>query len=84
MGHMGDAGHPDVKAAIEDAIRRICASGKAAGFLAPDPDVAKHYLACGANFLAIAVDTMLLTQAMTDALAAVTGVEPTSMAKNSY
>jgi len=27
---------------------------------------------------------MLLTQAMTDALAAVTGVEPTSMAKNSY
>jgi 2-dehydro-3-deoxy-L-rhamnonate aldolase len=84
MGHMGDAGHPDVKAAIEDAIRRICASGKAAGFLAPDPAVAKHYLKCGANFLAIAVDTMLLTQAMTDALAAVTGSESASAPKSSY
>lgn len=84
MGHMGDAGHPEVKAAIENAIRRICASGKAAGFLAPDPDVAKHYLACGAKFLAIAIDTMLFTKAMSDALAAVTGCESSSVVKSSY
>ncbi|MBS1154094.1 MAG: 2-keto-3-deoxy-L-rhamnonate aldolase [Proteobacteria bacterium] len=84
MGHMGDAGHPEVKAAIENAIRHIRSLGKAAGFLAPDPAVAKHYLNCGANFVAIAVDTMLFTQAMSDALARVTGKEASSEAKASY
>ncbi len=33
MGHMGNAMHPDVQAAIMDALSRIAASGKAAGIL---------------------------------------------------
>ncbi|MDR3411144.1 MAG: 4-hydroxy-2-oxoheptanedioate aldolase [Formivibrio sp.] len=84
MGHMGNPGHPEVKAAIEKAIKHIRASGKAAGFLAPDPAVAKHYLACGANFVAIAVDTMLFTKAMSDALVEVTGGTSSYQIKESY
>ena len=34
LGHLGDPGHPEVVAAIEDAIARIRAAGKPAGFLA--------------------------------------------------
>jgi 4-hydroxy-2-oxoheptanedioate aldolase len=33
MGHLGNPKHPEVVAAIEDAVRRICATGKAAGIL---------------------------------------------------
>src|SRR5262249_25071507 len=31
LGHLGDNGHPEVRAAIEDAVRRIRKAGKAAG-----------------------------------------------------
>jgi len=84
MGYMGQSDHPVVRAAIEGAIRRIRAAGKAAGFLAPDPAVARHYLECGANFVAIGVDTMLLTKAMSDALVAVTGHGTTAQQPSSY
>jgi len=84
MGYMGQSDHPVVRAAIEGAIRRIRAAGKAAGFLAPDPAVARHYLECGANFVAIGVDTMLLTKAMSDALVAVTGHGTTARQPSSY
>src|SRR4051812_2835140 len=36
MGHVGNPGHPEVKAAIDDAIKRITAGGKAAGILSID------------------------------------------------
>jgi 2,4-dihydroxyhept-2-ene-1,7-dioic acid aldolase len=84
MGYMGQSDHPVVRAAIEGAIRRIRAAGKAAGFLAPDPAVARHYLECGANFVAIGVDTMLFTKAMSDALVAVTGSGATERMPSSY
>ncbi|MFA9441458.1 4-hydroxy-2-oxoheptanedioate aldolase [Uliginosibacterium sp. sgz301328] len=84
LGHLGDAGHPDVQGAIEDAIRRIRAAGKAAGFLAPDPDMAKKALSWGANFVAVAVDTMLYTRALADALEPFRGVTGDSKGPLSY
>ncbi|KAA6183176.1 HpcH/HpaI aldolase/citrate lyase family protein [Thiohalocapsa marina] len=84
MDHIGDAGHPAVRGAIEDAIGRIRAQGKAAGILVTDPDAARHYLACGANFVGIAVDTMLLSKAMADALAELTGAASPAMPRGSY
>lgn len=36
MGYRGNPGHPDVQEAIEDAIKRICAAGKAAGIHCAD------------------------------------------------
>jgi len=63
MGHLGNAGHPEVQAAIDGAIRTIVASGKAAGTLTPDPTLARHYLDLGAGFVAVGVDLSLMVQA---------------------
>ncbi|MDC6170250.1 4-hydroxy-2-oxoheptanedioate aldolase [Paucibacter sp. XJ19-41] len=63
MGHRGKPGHPEVQAAIEQAIRTITASGKAAGTLTSDVAAARRYLALGARFVAVGIDVSLLAQA---------------------
>lgn len=63
MGHRGKPGHPEVQAAIEQAIRTIAASGKAAGTLTSDVAAARRYLALGARFVAVGIDVSLLAQA---------------------
>ena len=69
MGHVGNPGHPEVQAAIADAIARIVKAGKAAGILTPDEALAQHYLELGATFVAVGLDTNLLAKT-TSALAA--------------
>lgn len=69
LGHVGNPGHPQVQAAIEDAIRRTLKAGKAAGILSADEAVAKRYLELGATFVAVGLDTNLLMR-HTGALAA--------------
>ena len=69
LGHVGNPGHPEVQAAIEDAITRINKAGKAAGILTPDETLARKYLELGALFVAVGLDTNLLVRA-TSALAA--------------
>ncbi|HEU4372872.1 MAG TPA: aldolase/citrate lyase family protein, partial [Telluria sp.] len=44
MGHIGQPMHPEVVAAIEDAVLRIRACGKAAGILVGDETLARHYI----------------------------------------
>jgi len=63
LGHLGDAGHPAVKAAIEAALQRIAAAGKAAGVFVTDLGLAQHYRHCGASFVAVGGDTTLLRSA---------------------
>lgn len=60
LGHLGEAGHPEVLAAIEDALRRIAAAGKAAGVFVTDAALAARYRALGASFVAVGGDTTLL------------------------
>lgn len=67
MGHVGNASHPEVQNAIEGAIARILQAGKAPGILTTDTALAKHYIALGARFIAVGLDTTLLLRA-TDAL----------------
>ena len=62
MGHVGNPNHPDVQAAIDDAILRIVRAGKAPGILTSDEAQARHYLALGAVFVAVGLDTALLAQ----------------------
>jgi 4-hydroxy-2-oxoheptanedioate aldolase len=69
MGHVGNASHPEVQAAIEDAIARILKAGKAPGILTPDEKLAQQYLALGAVFVAVGLDTQILMR-QTAALAA--------------
>lgn len=63
LGHRGNPGHPEVQAAIEQAIRTIAASGKAAGTLTGDAALARRYLALGAIFVAVGIDVTLMVQA---------------------
>ncbi len=63
MGHPGDPGHPDVQAAILDAISRIRRAGKAPGILATNEAQARKWLDAGALFVAVGIDTMLLKSA---------------------
>ena len=62
MGHLGEAGHPDVQARIDDGIAAVLAAGKAPGILATNPERARSYLAAGALFVAVGVDTTILAR----------------------
>lgn len=66
MGHVGNAAHPEVQAAIEDAIARILKAGKAPGILTPDRQLAAHYLKLGAVFVAVGLDTQILMRQTTE------------------
>ena len=63
MGHLGNIPHPEVQAAVEDAIRRILAAGKAAGILTTDDALNHRYLDLGCTFVAVGVDVLLLANA---------------------
>ena len=63
MGHPGALDHPAVKAAIEDAIRRITATGKPAGILTSDAAFARACMGWGTRFTAVGMDIGLMLQA---------------------
>jgi 4-hydroxy-2-oxoheptanedioate aldolase len=62
LGHLGHPGHAEVQGAIEDAIRRIQACGKAAGFLTGDEALARRYLDLGCLIAAVGADIALLAR----------------------
>jgi 4-hydroxy-2-oxoheptanedioate aldolase len=64
MGLIGQAGHPAVKAAVLDALRRIRAAGLSAGVLALDPGFIEECIDAGANFVGVGVDVTLLAQGL--------------------
>lgn len=69
LGHPDNAGHPTVQQAIRHIIEVSRAAGKAAGILAPAEDAARRYLEWGASFVAVAIDIVLLRDALDGALA---------------
>ncbi|MBK6866342.1 MAG: 4-hydroxy-2-oxoheptanedioate aldolase [Ideonella sp.] len=80
MGLLGEPAHPQVQQAILDGIAVVRAAGKAAGVLAPDPKLARRYLDAGALFVAVGVDTTLLTRACRELAAAYKGSPDSSAA----
>ncbi len=84
MGHPGNPGHPDVQAAIKDGIARILRAGKAPGILATNEAQARQWLAAGALFVAVGVDTMLLASAAKQLLAGFRADAPPAAAPNGY
>ena len=65
-GHLGESGHPEVQEAISAAISKITSSGKAAGILTTEPELAESYRQQGATFIAVGVDVLLFTNAMSN------------------
>ena len=66
MGLRGQLTHPDVDKAIADAITELVDMDVPAGVMALDPAVAERYLACGTSFVAVAVDLVMLADAVAD------------------
>jgi 4-hydroxy-2-oxoheptanedioate aldolase len=62
MGFLGQPGHPDVTAAIDDAIGRIVACGNRAGILTGDEALARHFIEKGCVFTAVGSDVGLLVK----------------------
>ncbi len=62
LGHIGDIPHPEVQAAIEDAIRRVKACRKAPGILTADEKLARRYIELGTLFTAVGADVGLLAR----------------------
>jgi 4-hydroxy-2-oxoheptanedioate aldolase len=62
LGHLGNPQHPDVQAAIKDAIGRIRACTKPAGILATDDDTVRRYIEWGTTFTAVGLDAMILAR----------------------
>jgi 4-hydroxy-2-oxoheptanedioate aldolase len=62
LGHLGEQQHPEVQAAIQDAIKRIKACGKPAGILATDDASARRYIEWGTTFTAVGLDAMILAR----------------------
>lgn len=69
MGLIGKPTHPDVVAAIEDAVRRIRACGKPAGILVGDETLTRRYIEIGCAFVAVGSDVGILARGA-EALAA--------------
>jgi 4-hydroxy-2-oxoheptanedioate aldolase len=62
LGHAGEPGHPEVVAAVEDAVRRLRAIGKPAGILTPDTAFAAHCIELGTTFTAVGIDVGILAR----------------------
>ncbi len=63
MGYPGNSAAPAVQTAIDDALRQIVASGKAAGILTFDTAAVPHYLELGVTFVGAGSDVALLARA---------------------
>jgi 4-hydroxy-2-oxoheptanedioate aldolase len=64
MGFLGNAGAPEVVAAIEHAIARIRAAGKAAGIITFSEDRFAYYKGLGVTFLGVGGDVPLFSAAV--------------------
>ncbi|MFT4150824.1 MAG: HpcH/HpaI aldolase/citrate lyase family protein [Paracoccaceae bacterium] len=63
MGLPGQATHPEVRAVVEQFVRRITAAGKPAGILTFDQDFARDCIGWGTRFTAVGMDLALMVQA---------------------
>jgi len=69
FGHLGNANHPEVQAAMAQVQAAANAAGKPMGILAPAEADARRYLESGARFVAVGSDLGVLrmaTQALID------------------
>lgn len=60
MGKLGNPSDPEVVEAIKQALQKIRAAGKEAGILTLDLAAIECYRNCGANFIGVAVDTLVI------------------------
>jgi len=69
LGYLGDQGNPAFRPVLEDAMRRIKATGKAPGILTGDEALARRCIELGCLFTAVGADSGILARG-SEALAA--------------
>lgn len=65
LGHVGEQGHPEVVAAIEDALARLASHGMPSGILTFDRAFARRCMELGTRFTAVGADLGLLVAGAT-------------------
>ncbi|CAH2602164.1 2-dehydro-3,6-dideoxy-6-sulfogluconate aldolase [Rhodovastum atsumiense] len=73
MGHLGGITHPEVQAALRQAVQSCTALGKPCGIVGGNPDLVGTYLEWGYAFVAIASDMSMLLARAREQIAAVRG-----------
>lgn len=68
LGHLGNSAHPEVQAALQDAVSRLKQVGVPGGILTSNEDEAKRYIDWGYTFVAVGSDLGVLAK-NADALA---------------
>jgi 4-hydroxy-2-oxoheptanedioate aldolase len=63
MGHLGNAQHPEVQAAIDDGFRRLKAMGKPRGYLTGNEEEFHRRKAEGLDFISFATEAVFIRQA---------------------
>jgi 4-hydroxy-2-oxoheptanedioate aldolase len=63
LGHLGNPAHPEVQAAIKDAVTRLKKVGKPAGILTGNEEEVRRYIEWGYLFVAVGSDVGLLAKA---------------------
>ncbi|WP_274423677.1 HpcH/HpaI aldolase family protein [Chelativorans sp. YIM 93263] len=76
MGHKGGIGHPDVQAALREAVERAGQAGKPCGIVGATPELVNGYIDAGYAFVAIASDLALMMGAARKAIAGVNAGKP--------
>lgn len=74
MGHYGNAQHPEVQAALREAVKRCHAAGKPMGTMAGTIELAKDYMAAGFDFVALASDLTFVVGQARAAVAAIAAI----------
>jgi len=62
LGHVGNPAHPEVQAALADAVHRLKAVGKPAGILTGNEEEVRRYIGWGYTFVAVGSDVGLLAR----------------------
>lgn len=66
LGHLGDVSNPEVRSAVCEAIKTLSDRGVPAGVLAMSPELVEEYVAAGASFVGVGVDTALLARSTSE------------------
>ena len=73
MGHLGDAQHPAVQAAVDDALDRMRALDIVTGYLTTNEAEARRRTAQGVHVMGVATDTSIINRGATASLASLHG-----------
>lgn len=73
LGHLGDPGHPEVRAAVDGVFARLEELGVRSGYMTTRLDDARARLAAGVDFVGVATDTSIVNLGMASLEAATVG-----------